>query len=270
MESFDRQIEKLFAPYEFKARVWPALLVLLPVLVVLACKFGQKATNATAGGSVLLICGSLYCLARWTRTRGVALQDKLWAPWGGTPTIRYLRHREKLLDPPTIERYHSALAVGIGKKFPNAREEEAAPDAADDLYRSGIRWLKEQTRDTKKYTHLHKENIAYGFHRNMLGVKPTGIAVAVGSLLAALYWSGVLDFNAPFVELAKFKDFSYENTVAVLVPAATLWMWIFAVTRDGMERASMAYMERLLQTCEGFTKPAKKKSTKPKSDALES
>lgn len=261
-------LTKLFDPYDLKARLSPALLVLAPALVVLVCKFGPQATIGSATVSLLVTCGALFWLARWARTAGVAVQSKIWIRWGGTPTIRYLRHRESSLDPVTIERYHGVLANGINKTFPTSDEEAADPEGADNLYKSGIKWLMEQTRDPKKYSHLLKENIAYGFHRNMLGVKRTGIVLSVISLLAALCWSGVIKVEAPFIEPSRFGDFTYANMLAVLVPLSALFLWIFAVTPLSMERASDAYSERLLQSCEGLPKPPKKKPVKTKDNDL--
>jgi hypothetical protein len=260
---------KLFDSYDLKARLSPALLVFAPFLVVLMCKYGPKATIGLAITSFLITCGALFWLARWARTAGIAVQNKAWEPWRGSPTIRYLRYRESKLDPITIERFHGVLAAGIGKTFPTAAEEAADPEGADNLYRSGVKWLMEQTREPKKYAHLLKENIAYGFHRNMLGVKPVGIALSVTSSLVALFWSGLLNFNAPYVDVSRISGFSLEQITAVLLPLVALMLWIFAVTPVSMEHASNAYSERLLQACEGMVKLPMKKSVKTKTNERE-
>lgn len=261
-------LTKLFDPYDLKARLSPALLSLTPLLVVLMCKYGPTATIGLAVTSFLITCGALFWLARWARTAGVAIQRKMWEPSGGTPTIRYLRYRESPLDPVTIERYHGVMAAGIGKQFPTAAGEAADPAGADNLYHSGIKWLMEQTRDPKKYAHLLKENIAYGFHRNMLGIKPVGILLSAFSLFASLCWVDVISFYTPYFDLSRISGFSFAQTISVLLPVVMLVLWIFTITPGSMEHASNAYSERLLQACEGFAKPPKK-SVKTKDSARE-
>lgn len=249
-------IEKLFEPYDRQARLFPALLALSPVFIVMICRFGEKVTIGSGIVSLLVACGGLFWIARMARNAGVRVQERMWKPWGGTPTVRHLRHSDSSIDLITKERYHRVLGAGIGKQFPSAAAEKADPAGADQYYRSGIKWLMEQTRDTNKYAHLFKENIAYGFHRNMLGIKPVAIVLNLGCLLAACLWTGLILSAPPYVSLSGLSDWTFEQVVAVLLPLAALILWTFGVTEDSVEKASSAYGERLLQACETLTKPA--------------
>lgn len=259
-------IMKSFDPYDRKARLYPALLALLPVFVTLSCRYGGKLTLLSSLVSTLVACGTLFWIARIARNAGVRVQEKMWRPWGGTPTIRYLRHSDLSIDPITKERYHSVLAHGIGKDFPSASEEKANPDVADQLYRSGIKWLMEQTRDQEKYAHLLKENIAYGFHRNMRGLRPLALGIAFICLIASLLWAGLFITEQPYVRYSAFSSWNIEQSAAVLVPVASLILWLFFVTEKSVEQASSAYSERLLQACEGMLTGVKKKSPKSKGE----
>ena len=73
-------------PYERAARLYPALLALLPMLIALASTsvFGKPlATQLLALSGA---CGAAYLLANISRMLGKAQEEKLYAKWGGTPT----------------------------------------------------------------------------------------------------------------------------------------------------------------------------------------
>ena len=160
-------------PYERKARVTPGLLVALPLLVPLLCVYGAKHPVLTGVVGLLGGCGAIYALASVARGRGKKLEEMLVAKWGGMPTTIALRHRDRFLDSVSKQRYHTAITEKLGIAMPTAEEESANPDKADDIYIGATRRLRELTRSNKKL--LLKENIAYGFHRNMLAMKPVGI-----------------------------------------------------------------------------------------------
>ena len=269
MEKSFAHIFKLFDPYDRKARLAPALLALVPVLVLLVARYGKEVTVGSAIMSVLVSCGVLFFLARVARNAGKSVQDRMWKSWGGTPTIGYLRHADSRIDKITKDRYHSVLAKGIGRSFPSAEQEAADPSVADQYYQSGTRWLIEQTRDPKKYAHLLKENIAYGFHRNLLGLRPVGILLASAVLAAALFWSGIVDFDTPYAHVERISSLNFQQMAALLFAAASLAAWCVCVTESSVERASAAYSERLLQACEGMSKSGRTRTAAAKATKVE-
>jgi hypothetical protein len=88
------------------------------------------------------------------------------------PSVAWLRHRDPRLDGYTKRRYHDFLASKIpGWAAPTADSEAENPSRADEAYASASRWLRENTRDVKKYPRVADENISYGFRRNSLVVE---------------------------------------------------------------------------------------------------
>lgn len=245
-------LARLLDPYERKARLMPALLVLAPLVAILWSIFGDKVDVKSGLAALLTACGVLFWMAKVVRNAGARLQDGLFTRWGGMPSTQLLRHRDSTIDPITKERYHQVLSKGIGKDFPSEAAEDAAPEAADLVYRSGIKWLIEQTRDPRRYACLLKENIAYGFHRNMLGLRPIAISVAAISLGASLVWIGSAAQSIPGDYSAKLSKIEFEHVAALIVSLSALLMWIFGVTEAGVRAAAFAYGERLLQACEGM------------------
>jgi len=172
--TIDDLVAKVTDPYERPARLYPALLGLLPLVVLVMVLYGPKATALTAAVTVAVSCGGLYMTTNLSRELGKRLEERLFREWGGKPTTQLLRHRDNTIEGVTKCRYHAFLANKINVPFPNKDQEASNPAAADEVYQSGVRWLLNHTRpeDNKKFDLIFKENVAYGFRRNALGVKP--------------------------------------------------------------------------------------------------
>lgn len=255
-------ITRLLDPYERKARLAPALLVLVPMLAILWAIYGDKVGIKSGLAALLAACGVLFWMAKIARNAGARLQEGLFARWGGMPSTQLLRHRDATIDPITKDRYHKVLSKGIGKELPSEAAEHADPQAADMVYRSGIKWLIEQTRDPRRYAHLLKENIAYGFHRNMLGLRPIAICKAALCLGASIIWIGGTFISLPGDYSSKLSGITFEQAAAFIVSLTALLLWIFGVTESGVRAAAFAYGERLLQACEGMSKPARTRASR--------
>jgi hypothetical protein len=160
--------------YARKARLYPALLTLFPVFVTVMTLFPMLYESIGVAISSLAIgCGVLMLLASNVRYLGRKKEQQLYEVWGGKPTTVWLRHSDRNLDALTKQRYHAFLSKNIPDlKLPTSNEETTNPLGADDYYESAVKWLLEYTRDKRKYPLVFEENINYGFHRNMLALKP--------------------------------------------------------------------------------------------------
>lgn len=249
-------IEQLKDPYERKARVTPGLLVALPLLTPLVAVYGPKHIALTGVLGMLGSCGAIFALANIARGRGKHLEERLEKKWGGLPTTILLRHRDNFFDRHTKERYHEAIRTKLGIPVPNATEETSEPHAADEAYIAATRRLRELTRGDTKL--LLKENIAYGFHRNMTAMKPTGIlscllGIAYGLVLAKAFRS-----TPPFLDAANLIDPGLAGGVTLLISAALLASWLFYFTPAAVWRVGCAYAERLFERLPSVRVPPKK------------
>lgn len=266
--------DKMIDPYDRSARLWPALLALFPIIVLFVVAYGPKNPVLTGIVTTVTSCGGLYLLARIARNRGKRLEGELYAAWDGKPSTQLLRHRDTNIEAPTKKRYHAFLAEKIAIPFPTAEQESSDSMAADDIYQSGVRWLLNQTRDSKKFSLLFKENISYGFHRNALGIRPIGITISTATLVVSLLWGlGLIAFaESP-------KQALLETPLAVIVLLATsvimLLVWILYINSENARMAAFSYAETLLRACDelGQSKtpsiskeklPASKKKKEPK------
>jgi hypothetical protein len=114
---------------------------------------------------------------------------------GGLPSTVMLRHSDTTIDPITKARAHEFLAQQVKQPAPTPVDEANDPAKADHFYTACGNWLRENTRDHDKFNILFEENISYGFHRNLLGLRT--IAFVLDGLVIAIcvVW---LWFRRPF------------------------------------------------------------------------
>ena len=230
--------------YTWEARLQPALLTLFPLFVTMAV--WTPALYGLAGGLVglAIACGAVVYLAHIARERGRRVEGRLFVAWGGKSTIRWLRHRDDALDRHTKSRYHEYFARNVpGWRAPTPEDEAADPDRSDALYDSAVRWLREQTRDRKRFALIFKENVSYGFRRNLFGLRPLGLAVAglcvVGNG-AVLYY-----------ELAGDEtSISVTGVASLVVSVLATAGWTFVVKPSWVRDAAEAYARALLSSCD--------------------
>lgn len=177
-----------FDRYALCARVVPAMFVAIPlVLAVLpwlppeafAAKgiAGQIARVAASGTVVVALS---FVLAQLSRGRGGRLESRLWQEWGGRPSAAFLRHRDPALGSLQKRDLHARLRRANPElHLPSAEEEVNAPLEAEHCYDRASAWLRNRTRDPKKFPLLFEDNLAYGFRRNLLALRPYAVGAAV-------------------------------------------------------------------------------------------
>lgn len=249
-------LEQITDPYERKARVTPGLLISLPLLVPLVAVYGSKHAMLTAVLGVLAGCGAIFALANIARGRGKALEEKLVKQWGGLPTTVLLRHRNDFFDCHTKERYHEAIRTKLDIDVPDAAAESADPEGADQAYMGAARRLRELTRGDGKL--LLKENIAYGFHRNMTAMKPLGIISCLFGATYGLFIAGALRQSKPYLDASKLFDPGLAAGLTLLISGALLASWLFYFNASAVWRVGCVYAERLFESLPSLKKTSRK------------
>jgi len=234
----------LFDRYARRARLYPALLTLFPVFVTILILFPVVYESiGSAIASLAIGCGVLMFLASTVRYLGRKKEQQLYELWDGKPTTVWLRHSDRNLDALTKQRYHAFLSKNIPDlKLPTPSEETASPISADDYYESAVKWLLEYTRDRKKYPLVFEENINYGFHRNILALKPIAIAInlfCIGCILLGIFLQH---------HMLTFTDVS--DVAALSIPLAMLLIWIFLVSPGWVKSIAWAYARALFASCD--------------------
>jgi len=237
---------KNFDTYSLKARVFPALIAGLPTLALLFVlvpwnDIGLSQVTATAMSFVLL-----FAFADVARRRGKLIEAKLGT--GATPELWH--HSNTVIASGTKNRYRAYMAKQIKLPAPTAEDEDMTPRQANDFYIAASNWLRERTRDQRKFAILFSENITYGFRRNLLGLKP--IALAFNTLVLLI--CGAILYIRPtyFAQLAKIDEKLVIVMIAVVLHSAYM---LFAVGAAALREASWIYGRQLILCCEALMKP---------------
>lgn len=239
-----------FDDYARKARLYPALLTLLPALVTLA---GWYPGSITGAGPVAITmvgaAGVFFFLATLARSAGRRAELRLLKKWGGWPSTLFLRHRSDEIPTATRDRYHRFLKQQ-GHELPTVAEEARSPDKADGAYASAVRWLKEQplARESRM---VRRENAEYGFRRNLRGLKPMGVLVCVFSIVgwgaAAVLMPSSAHYTFPQTLVSQVP---FSAAVALAFDLASLVAWVSVVRDPWVREAGDNYAVALLATCD--------------------
>lgn len=242
--------------YTVKARLWPGLMTGLPVasgLATVVPHVSWKEQLAAGMGGALVLA---FLLAQIARSQGKRLESRLFELWGGKPSVRLLRHQDTTIDVHTKARYHRNIqAISRGTiRMPDPKQESDDPATADQAYEAATKLLIARTRDQVAFPLLYKENVNYGFHRNMLGLKPFGISAALIGLMVS-GWRlidrvrGVQDVAG---ETRVMQEMAGSPLVAVVISLLMLVVWAMWVCPDWVKIPADAYAERLLEASDSL------------------
>jgi phosphoglycerol transferase MdoB-like AlkP superfamily enzyme len=237
------EVFKFFDAYSIRARLFPAIIAAAPALAALTLLISWKTfglSNLIASLGVLVL---LWAIADFSRARGRAVERKLYAEHGGMPSVTMFRRNDSTIDAGSKDRYRALLADKIGVRAPSQADEAADQAAADAFYSECGNWLRQNTRDTRKFSILFGENITYGFRRNLLGVKALALwlNLIVVAICLFIMWRGSWDFDTPM---------GNKTTVVLVVAASHAAYMLLAVNRDAVWDASRAYGRELILCCE--------------------
>jgi hypothetical protein len=165
--------------YTWRARTLPVIIVCLPALIVLAGSVAWRSSLGVATGLTITVASALA--SQLGRDRGRRLQAALWQTWGGSPTLQLIRHHGSQ-HPDRVVRLHTTVREVLGDTLPTATQEQADPDSADAAYEDVIAKLRDRTRDRGRFPLVFEENANYGFRRNLLGLRPWGLGLAIAGL----------------------------------------------------------------------------------------
>jgi hypothetical protein len=244
-------LSKYFDHYVISARIKPAFFAVLPLAATLAVWWPNAQQLGGAVLTFLVTFGAVGFFSNLISNHGNVLQARLFAEWGGAPTTALLRFADATIDSYTKARYHRRLeAIVPGLKLPTEAEERSDGSRADACYTSAVNFLREHTRDKSKYPMVYADNVAYGYARNLLVMKPWGISAAViGVVVNAMLLSSILArWDAGAV--------SFQDADALFrlgaggLSIAMLWLFVGVVDREYVKGRAERYAKSLLAVCE--------------------
>lgn len=245
-------IGSILDPYDRKARLYPALLVMLVPVASLTLVAPVFSSQLAGLASLAIALGGLMLLSSLGREWGKRKEPKLYEAWGGTPTTLMLLRASTDLDQLTLDRYRGVLEGKIsGLNFPDRNTEASDPSKAVAACESAVKWLREATRDTKKFALIFAENTNYGFRRNLLGVKPMAIVLCVLTLLATA-------LHAWLSSSGNLTAVTAQSWGAGLAACIGILVWGAIVNADFVKTTAFAYATALLAACDSPSLAAEK------------
>jgi len=247
---------KFFDAYSLRARLFPALIASVMAIVLIAALVPWHRlswAHALASVGVIVV---LYVMADIARRRGRAVEPRLIRQMGGLPSTTLLRHGDDTFDAAAKARMHRFLGAKIGDRAPSAADEQKDPAAADKFYGRCGSWLRENTRDHKKFNILFDENITYGFRRNLLGLKSPALIIDALILLGCfifLWRLSPIDWDADLPQ-------KLALVIGVGIIHAAYMAWL--VGENAVFEAGRTYARQLLLSCETLQAGAAAKRSK--------
>ncbi len=228
--------------YDLRARVYPMLVLLFPVLLSFWAIVPERMYDWEAVAGLAGWCGMAFLLKEMGREGGKNKEKNLWNGWGGAPTTQYLRHRGET-NRATLKRVHKHLGGIVPDiEMPTPEFEAAHPCDADAVYEECTRVIRNKTRDHKEYPLVFKELCSYGFWRNLWGVKLWGVVVSFVCILGV----GIGIF------LQWRTDHCLKSWNPIISEAANVGMLLFwlTVNEKRIRVSAFAYAARLFETTE--------------------
>ncbi|MBP2323786.1 hypothetical protein JOF56_004171 [Kibdelosporangium banguiense] len=227
-----------FSSYSLHARMYPAILTVLPVAIAVTVLWPQKPLEALLPAGVSL--GVVYFLINVIRARGQRLEKRLVVEWDGMPTTRLLRFRNTE-NSTLLKRRRAQIEQLFAISLPSREKERRNPTQADEEYVAATRLLIARVRErTSEFPRVYQESTQYGFRRNLLAMKPVGIVMVALSVGVETIYFLLSSFNGRLIT-------SVSTSVVVLLA------WLLAVRSDWVRQAGQAYAERLFETLESLT-----------------
>jgi hypothetical protein len=227
--------------YTIKARLYPSFIVLLPAFIVSIYYITDIEKYYHYFTAIIAVGLFTFLLSQLGRDKGKSKEPDLHKYFGGKPTTQILRHSNNQIDTITKQRYYKLLSQKIdGMQIPTAEQETNDSVYADQVYDSCAKYLISKTRDTKKYNLLFKENISYGFRRNLWGLKLWALFLILFCLIIHLF----ISTNHFLV----FNQFTLKDIGLFATLFLVTFFWIIVVTKNWIKLVAFAYAERLYET----------------------
>jgi hypothetical protein len=239
-------INLLTDEYDRKARLYPALLLVAPVVGAGVALSSSVLPVLESLLPVLVGCGGAFLLSQLARDAGKKKEKHLFEMWDGMPSVTIFRHRDSRLTAVTKARYHKILSGLVeGAKAPTVQQEQNDPGAADATYSAWSDYLRVNTRDAKAFPLLSCENASYGYRRNVFGLRRVGAAV---SLLSCIVCGIRL-----YIVYKSTSGYDWATMIAGGFAAILLLIWLFCFTANWVRLAADSYAKRLAECAETLT-----------------
>lgn len=229
-------LSQLFDDFNLRARVYPALLMVLPAIAGIVLLWPSSPLVRLAPLAVAV--GVLFFLADLVRGAGQRLEPSLADKWGGLPAQRALRltGSDNLV---LTERRRETVERLTGRPLPSRQLESGNATRAHQEYDAAVAELIPLVRGKDQDELLHGENIRYNFRRNALAVRTAALVIA-GACAVLAGVAAALDYQRG------------SALVALGVSVLVLAGWALAVREQWVRQAANTYCKRFYDALNGL------------------
>ena len=157
--------------YEIQARVLPAMLIMLPVAILVAqVELHHGSWLAAIGWGVGLETVIAILISKIGHALGAALQTRLEKEWDGLPTHSWLRPSDTSHSEQQKTLWRKAVSLLSGLNIDKVLKTNDLEET-DRVIADAVAACRNFIRTNKKSALLNTHNIAFGFARNLAGMK---------------------------------------------------------------------------------------------------
>lgn len=240
-----KELSKHFEHYAIHARFMPVFVVIFPLVLTILAWYPQAKTILGGAMTLLISFGIMSFLSIYVSNLGNDLQDKYFRNWGGAPSTLLLLPSNKELDRYTKQRYFKWLnskCSGLG--LPESLDDQIDSEELYEKIRSAGNFMREYTRDRKKYSQVYNDNVAYGFARNIVAIRIAGLVIASASLISnGLFLYIISNTDSP-------NTINSIGVIALLASTICLWIHSAVMKESFVKRRGYRYARTLFEVCE--------------------
>ncbi len=184
-------LTQLFDYYELRARVIPALLIFLPIILSsISAAYVYSVSIALTTGSIVIAVAIIYALSFIVRGLGRNVESVLWTKWDGPPSTRFMRWSDDFFSQETKREYHKAIESEFGISLKDETAERENKSYADKLIMDTFRQAQSLIRSKDRKGVWNAHNAEYGFLRNIFGSRVLWLTLSlVGTIFCGYLFS---------------------------------------------------------------------------------
>ncbi|WP_075186528.1 cellulose-binding protein [Teredinibacter haidensis] len=240
-----KELSRHFEHYAIHARFMPVFVVLFPLVLTIFAWYPQAKTVLGGTMTLLISFGVMSFLSIYISNLGNDLQDKYFMRWGGAPSTLLLLPNNQELDRYTKQRYFIWLNRKCGGlDLPETLDDQVDSEGLYEKIRSVGNFMREYTRDRKKYIQVYNDNVAYGFARNIVAIKIAGLVIASISLISNGLFLYVLTNNESEVVV------NVLGVIALIASTVCLSIHGIVLNEKFVKRRGVRYARTLFEVCE--------------------
>lgn len=243
-------LEQLTNPYDRRAKLYPMVLTLLPVALGITAWSPSSYQIEGVLGSAVILLALASLLTQLARDQGKRREPELFRLWGGRPSDRLFSYAAGGLAPATLARRHQTLTLlDPALTFPKSVAEEiASPTESAAACAAATELLIARTRSRTDFPLLFQENVNYGYRRNLWGMKPAGIVLAILGMIASAVRVGVDIWNDSTPTATAWAGLALST--------ALLAIWWLRVNASWVKIPADGYARQLTEACDRLNLPA--------------